>query len=79
VHQERPDVVGFANYGWNENLNRRIGEYVRRVRREPSRSQCQVASSTPKIRRSAYARDQRAVFSWSSVTFPLALRWATFA
>jgi radical SAM superfamily enzyme YgiQ (UPF0313 family) len=32
VHRERPDVIGFANYGWNENLNREIGRHVRAVR-----------------------------------------------
>jgi radical SAM superfamily enzyme YgiQ (UPF0313 family) len=31
VERERPDIVGFANYGWNQNLNRAIGRHVRRV------------------------------------------------
>jgi len=31
VHAERPQIVGFANYGWSENLNREIGRYVRRL------------------------------------------------
>ena len=31
VHETQPDVIGFANYGWNENLNREIGRYVRRA------------------------------------------------
>ena len=31
VHDERPDIVGFANYGWNENLNRAIGRHVRKI------------------------------------------------
>lgn len=24
-----PDIIGFANYGWNDNLNRTIGRYLR--------------------------------------------------
>ena len=31
VCAERPQIVGFANYGWNENLNRAIGRYVRKA------------------------------------------------
>jgi radical SAM superfamily enzyme YgiQ (UPF0313 family) len=31
VHDEPPDIVGFANYGWNEQLNRAIGAHVRGV------------------------------------------------
>lgn len=31
IEQERPDIVGFANYGWNENLNLVIGRHVRRL------------------------------------------------
>ena len=31
VHEDRPDVVGFANYGWNENLNCAIGRHVRKI------------------------------------------------
>ncbi len=27
--QTHPDIIGFANYGWNENLNRIIGSYLR--------------------------------------------------
>jgi len=30
VAERRPDVVGIANYGWNEHLNRQIGKYLRR-------------------------------------------------
>jgi hypothetical protein len=29
IHSAPPNVVGFANYGWNENLNLKIGKYVR--------------------------------------------------
>ncbi len=29
AHAQAPDIVGFANYGWNENLNREIGRYLR--------------------------------------------------
>jgi radical SAM superfamily enzyme YgiQ (UPF0313 family) len=25
----RPDIVGLANYGWNQNLNRMLGRYIR--------------------------------------------------
>ena len=31
VESDRPDIVGFANYGWNQNLNLAIGRHVRRV------------------------------------------------
>lgn len=31
IHAERPGIVGFANYGWNQNLNLQIGRHVRRV------------------------------------------------
>ncbi len=31
IEQERPVIVGFANYGWNENLNLVIGRHVRRL------------------------------------------------
>lgn len=27
----KPEIVGFANYGWNENLNRTVGGYVRKI------------------------------------------------
>lgn len=27
--QKAPDILGFANYGWNENLNRAIGRHLR--------------------------------------------------
>ena len=30
AHAERPDVFGFANYGWNANLNREIGRHIRK-------------------------------------------------
>lgn len=29
VETERPDIIGLSNYGWNENLNRAIGGYIR--------------------------------------------------
>ena len=29
--KDRPSVIGFANYGWNENLNLAVGRYVRQV------------------------------------------------
>ena len=29
IELDKPDVVGFANYGWNENLNIKVGEYIR--------------------------------------------------
>ncbi|MGD1877672.1 MAG: B12-binding domain-containing radical SAM protein [Kiloniellaceae bacterium] len=28
---ERPEIFGFANYGWNENLNREIGRHIRKT------------------------------------------------
>jgi len=31
AEKERPDIVGFSNYGWNENLNRVIGGYIRKI------------------------------------------------
>ena len=31
IYDVRPDIVGFANYGWNENLNRAIGRHVRKI------------------------------------------------
>lgn len=31
VHDQQPHVIGFANYGWNQNLNREIGRYVRKA------------------------------------------------
>lgn len=31
VASERPDIVGFANYGWNQNLTREIGRHTRHV------------------------------------------------
>jgi radical SAM superfamily enzyme YgiQ (UPF0313 family) len=29
--EERPDIIGFSNYGWNENLNREVGKYLRKM------------------------------------------------
>ena len=29
-HEETPEIIGFANYGWNENLNYTIGKYIRK-------------------------------------------------
>ena len=29
VNDVRPDIIGFANYGWNENLNKEIGIEIR--------------------------------------------------
>ena len=29
IDEATPDVVGFSNYGWNDNLNRAIGRHVR--------------------------------------------------
>jgi len=29
VHEAPPDIIGFANYGWNSDLNRCIGTHVR--------------------------------------------------
>jgi radical SAM superfamily enzyme YgiQ (UPF0313 family) len=31
AHERRPDIFGFANYGWNENLNREVGRYIRKT------------------------------------------------
>ena len=31
IVEERPDIIGFSNYGWNENLNRSLGGYIRKV------------------------------------------------
>ncbi len=31
AHAEAPDIFGFANYGWNNNLNREIGRYIRKT------------------------------------------------
>ena len=30
AHSEAPEIFGFANYGWNDNLNRNIGRYIRK-------------------------------------------------
>ena len=30
AHSESPEIFGFANYGWNDNLNRNIGRYIRK-------------------------------------------------
>ena len=27
----KPDIIGFSNYGWNENLNKAVGNYIRKV------------------------------------------------
>jgi radical SAM superfamily enzyme YgiQ (UPF0313 family) len=29
VHSTRPSIVGFSHYGWNENLNRSVGNHIR--------------------------------------------------
>ena len=29
VAEKKPDIIGFANYGWNANLNQAIGSYLR--------------------------------------------------
>jgi radical SAM superfamily enzyme YgiQ (UPF0313 family) len=29
IHQKSPDIVGLANYGWNESLNLTLGTYIR--------------------------------------------------
>ena len=29
--EERPDIIGFSNYGWNNNLNRVVGAYIRKI------------------------------------------------
>ena len=31
VYEERPEIIGFSNYGWNENLNIAVGRYARTV------------------------------------------------
>jgi radical SAM superfamily enzyme YgiQ (UPF0313 family) len=31
IKEAKPDIIGFSNYGWNENLNRSIGGYIRKV------------------------------------------------
>jgi putative methyltransferase len=31
VYSAKPNAIGFTNYGWNENLNREIGRYVRKL------------------------------------------------
>lgn len=31
IHANPPDIVGLANYGWNENLNRAIGMHIRKI------------------------------------------------
>ena len=31
IVEERPDIIGLSNYGWNENLNRSIGGYIRKI------------------------------------------------
>jgi len=31
IVEERPDIIGLSNYGWNENLNRSLGRYIRKV------------------------------------------------
>jgi radical SAM superfamily enzyme YgiQ (UPF0313 family) len=31
IEKERPEIVGFANYGWNQNLNLAVGRHVRRI------------------------------------------------
>lgn len=31
VTEEKPEIIGLANYGWNENLNRSVGGYVRKI------------------------------------------------
>ena len=31
VSQDSPEMFGFSNYGWNENLNLKIGQYVRKL------------------------------------------------
>ncbi|MBT5813011.1 MAG: radical SAM protein [Opitutales bacterium] len=31
VAEKQPDIIGFANYGWNENLTREIGSWTRRL------------------------------------------------
>ena len=31
IVEERPDIVGLSNYGWNETLNRSVGGYIRKT------------------------------------------------
>ena len=31
VHDEKPDVLGLSNYGWNVDLNLKIGKYIKSV------------------------------------------------
>ncbi len=31
IGEDQPDVVGFANYGWNRDLNHKIGSYIREI------------------------------------------------
>jgi len=31
IGEDQPDVVGFANYGWNRDLNQKIGAYIREI------------------------------------------------
>jgi len=31
VHEAPPDIIGFANYGWNEELNLAVGTHMRRI------------------------------------------------
>lgn len=34
VHEAPPDIIGFANYGWNEELNLAVGRHMRRIASE---------------------------------------------
>ena len=29
LHKNKPDLLGFSNYGWNENLNLKIGKFAK--------------------------------------------------
>ena len=31
VERLKPEIIGFSNYGWNENLNKAIGNYTRKI------------------------------------------------
>ena len=31
VEKLKPEIIGFSNYGWNENLNKAIGNYTRKI------------------------------------------------
>ena len=31
VSAQKPDIIGLANYGWNENLNLQVGRYLRQI------------------------------------------------